>query len=100
MSYLYKELSCHEFIHVFHTHETRSAQFTDEALAALYAYILEIAEQEDEPFKLDVIAICCDWNEYDSEEEAVKETGYDSWDSLEHNLSTVRVDNGHVLVLQ
>ena len=43
----------------------RSNQFTEEALETLFEYYEEI----DEDTELDVIAICCEWAEYESLEE-------------------------------
>ena len=45
----------------------RADQFSYEALEALFEYYDEL-----EDFELDVIAICCDWTEYEDMQEAIE----------------------------
>ncbi len=47
----------------------REDQFTYAALVALYAYITELEEDCGEQVELDVIALCCEFSEYESFEE-------------------------------
>ena len=44
----------------------RPNNFTYEALDALYEYFDDYSEDTGEPFELDVIAICCEFTEYDN----------------------------------
>lgn len=46
----------------------RGNQFSNEALEALYNYYTDLEDSIGEELELDVIAICCDWTEFDSEE--------------------------------
>ena len=55
----------------------RPDQFSREALRALYDYLDQYSDDTREPIELDVIAICCDWAEYDSALEAAGEHGYE-----------------------
>ena len=50
----------------------RGDQFSRDALEALFDYYTELAEGCGEPFKMDVIGICCDWCEYDTLEDAAE----------------------------
>jgi hypothetical protein len=45
----------------------RDKDFSRAGLQTLYEYLDEISEDCGEPLELDVIAICCDYSEYDSE---------------------------------
>jgi hypothetical protein len=53
----------------------RADNFSYSGLCALYEYL----EECDPDMELDVIAICCDWSEYDSAREACEEMSSE-WD--------------------
>lgn len=59
----------------------RADQFSHAGLEALYDWLEEYSEDTGEPYELDVIALCCDFAEYDSLEEIQQD--YDDIDSLE-----------------
>lgn len=53
----------------------RENHFSYEGFNALYDYLNEISEEAGEDFKVDVIALCCDFTEYSG------------WDELYNNYS-------------
>lgn len=53
----------------------RKDQFSYNALSELYDYYESLGEDLGEEVELDVIAICCDWTEYD-DEGLVQDYGY------------------------
>ena len=57
-----------QFHDKFHAYN-RGDQFTYEALNALYQWLDDLSEDTGEAIKLDVIALCCQFSEYDSFEE-------------------------------
>ena len=60
----------HQFIDAFRTWDTYKNNFSYEGLKALYEYFEEFAEcQDSKTFELDVIAICCDFTEYENFED-------------------------------
>jgi len=60
----------HQFIDAFRTWDTYKNNFTYESLRALYEYFEEFAECQDSgTFELDVVAICCDFTEYENFED-------------------------------
>ena len=71
----------------------RGDQFSYEALQALFEYYDEL-----EDFELDVIAVCCEWTEYESEEDALEYYGSEDIDELQNKHFMLEIDNGHVLV--
>lgn len=77
----------YEFIEAFRQSEERQDQYSYEALDALYDYLDEIDHYSD--YLFDMIAICCEWTEYDSIEEAVKDYGYETSYDLEHNTIVI-----------
>ena len=61
----------------------RPENFSRVALEALFAHFsdLELERVSGEEFELDVIAVCCDWTEYDSALEAAEAYGFKAKDS-------------------
>lgn len=54
----------------------RPDNFSNAALKALFAYFEEMESDQGEQFELDVIAICCDFTEYESALEAAQNYGF------------------------
>jgi len=54
----------------------RPENFTNAALESLFAYYEEIEQGSGEEMELDIIAICCDWTEYNSALEAAESYGF------------------------
>jgi hypothetical protein len=55
----------------------RNDQFSYAAKRAIFDYLEEYEDSTGTPVELDVIAICCDYSEYDSAREAAEEHGWD-----------------------
>ena len=68
-----KTISKSDFITEFAQWENRKDKFSYDALGAIYDYLEEIYTEE--PFEMDVVAICCDFTEYDTAEEYHAEYG-------------------------
>ena len=83
-----EQVSLNDFMDRFRAYD-RQDNFSYEGLEALFNYYEE----------LDVIAICCEWAEYDSIEDAINEYG-DSYDfeTLSDDTTVIELDNNHVLV--
>ena len=77
----------------------RKDQFSYDGLRALYDYLEEYEESCDTEVELDVIAICCDFCEFDDLDE-VRESYYDieSLDDLRDNTTVIECDNGHIII--
>ena len=69
---LYQEISKTDFIDQFKI-MNRSENFSREGLEALYGYFEELGE--DQNIQFDVIAICCDFTEYENLEEFNRDYG-------------------------
>jgi len=72
---LVKTVSFSDFVEEFRNYG-REDQFSYEGKKALYDYLNDLSEDIGEPTELDVIAICCDYTEYDSLEEFLNDYGY------------------------
>jgi hypothetical protein len=89
----------------------RENNFTYEAREALFNYYETLEEDTGEQMELDVIAICCDWTEYDNDElindydymlereEDEDETEYIDRliEHLEKRTHIIKLDNGYIL---
>jgi hypothetical protein len=94
-----KTLNKYDFINEFETSAERKDQFSYNALSALYDFIDNYSEDCSEPYEFDMIAICCEWMEYNTIEQAAKDYSVSS-SELEDNTMVLECDNGHVMVLQ
>lgn len=55
----------------------RNDQFSPAALRALFDHIEEMERESPVEYELDVIALCCDWQEFKTALEAAVEYGFD-----------------------
>ena len=72
----------HDFIQAFKD-AGREDQFSLDALTVLFHHLEEWESQMSEPIELDVIAICCDYEEYDSIEDFQRDYGEEMYSSIE-----------------
>ena len=60
----------------------REDQFSYDALNELFGYYYDLSEDSGEEFDLDVIAICCEWSEYDNALEAGQAYEPEGWKAM------------------
>ena len=65
-----------ELIAEFNQWPQRKDQFSGPALCALYEHLYMMSEDLGEDIKLDVVALCCDWTEYNDAKEVLEDHGY------------------------
>ena len=75
----------------------RADQFSYAALGVLFEYLEEYSDGNGEPVELDAIALCCEWGEYESIEEAAAELGTDA-DDLRDRTTVLDVGVDGVLI--
>lgn len=80
---LVKKVSFNDFLEEFKEYG-REDNFSYQGKKALFEYLNELEEDLGEPMELDIIAICCDFTEYESLEEFNDDYGYtiDDIDSI------------------
>lgn len=66
----------------------RGDNFSYEGLGVLYDHLQDLSSENDLPFVLDVIGVCCDFSEYDTKD-ALAEYGYGTLDELQRNVFTI-----------
>ena len=88
-----------EFTSAFHR-AGRGNNFTYEGLIALYDYLEEYEDSTGEQIELDVIAICCEYNEYESLEEFQEDYSedYQSIEEIEHATQVIMIDDTSFII--
>ena len=78
----------------------REENFTYEGLETLYDYLMSYEEDCGEEQELDVIAICCEFAEYDSIEEVLEEYSKEDIEELRDYTTVLEMDNGGIIIQQ
>ena len=79
----------------------REEQFTRQGLKALFDYLEELGEDCGEEIELDVIALCCEFVEYDSLEDFHNEYEKDDYPTLEvlrDYTQVIEIDNESFII--
>ena len=98
---MYQSITKSDFTSAFHRMD-RGEQFSYKGLIALYDYLEQYEEDTGEQIELDVIAICCEYAEYESLEEFQEDYGddYQSIDEIEQVTTVIPVDDDGFIILQ
>lgn len=89
-----------DFIEAFKSWESRKDSFTVPALKALFNYYEELEADSGVEMELDVVAIDCDWYEYDSFEEVQDNySNIETIEELQDRTQIIELANGHILVM-
>ena len=81
----------------------RKDQFSYEGLEALFNWLEQYEDDTGEEMELDIIALCCDFTEYESLSDFQKDYGmtYQSIDDIEENTGVIRIrDDGSFIIQQ
>lgn len=90
------EVTKSDFIGFFKSHDRDD--FSYEALCALYDYIISYEEDCDTDITLDVIALCCEYSEYENFEEI--RASYEDIETLEDltdNTTVIEFETGIII---
>lgn len=89
-----------EFIHAF-DRMNRSNNFTVEGRRALFEYLEQFSEDTGADVELDVIAICCEYNEYENIAEFQKDYGeeYETIDDIRDRTEVIKIDDDAFIIL-
>ena len=71
--------------------EVRPNNFSNEGLDALYEYFEEYEDSTGEEIELDVIAICCEYAEYDNLQEFQLDYGHEDYPDVESIMDNTYV---------
>ena len=80
----------------------RGKQFSYDGLTALYDYLEQLGDDIGEEIELDVIALCCEYAEYDSLAEFREDYGeeYNTMDNIEYKTTVIMIDDESFIIRQ
>jgi len=89
-----KTINIYQFRQAFQDYN-RQDNFSYEGLEALFNFFEELEESTDNEIELDVIAICCDFTEYQNLQEFQEYCGeeYKSIEDIEYHTIVIPIDN-------
>lgn len=89
-----KTLTLYDFHNEWNSWEERKNTFSYEGKIALFEYLENYEEETGEEIELDIIALCCDYTEYDSLEK-LKENYKDieTMEDVENNTQVIYIKN-------
>lgn len=78
----------------------RQEQFSQVGIVALFEHLYDLSEETGEDIQIDVIALCCDFSEFDDITDYNEQNGtdYASWDDAEANCIDVVQFDRHEFV--
>lgn len=79
-----KTININDFIDEFNYHPTYTNAFSYHGKSALYEYFQNIENESGIPYHLDIIALACDFTEYDNLDEFIAEHTASIFDGM-HN---------------
>jgi len=97
-----KTVNFYDFERAF-GNDTYKNQFTHQGKKALFDYLEEYEESTGEEIELDVVALCCDYAEYDSIEDfwlEYDQEEYPDMDAIEYNTQVIMIDDEAFLIQQ
>ena len=91
----------YEFSDAFHK-MGRGDQFSYEGLIALFDYLEILEDDIGEPIELDVIAICCEYTEYENLKEFQDDYGdeYETLESIYNRTALIQVEDTERFIIQ
>ena len=80
----------------------RGEQFSYDGLTALYDYLEQLGDDIGEEIELDVIALCCEYAEYDSLAEFQEDYGedYQTIGDIESDTNVIMIDDDSFIIQQ
>jgi hypothetical protein len=78
----------------------RSANFSDEGLKALYNHLSNYENETEDEIELDVIALCCQYAEYESLEEFQIDYGdeYETIEEIRNRTIVIPIDDDSFII--
>ena len=98
-----KTINKSDFVDEWNRWEDRKNTFSYEGKIALFDYLTEYEESTGEQVELDIIALCCDYTEYENLKEYNEayntENPFDSLEEVEENTQVIRIENSDAFII-
>lgn len=100
---MYQTINFSSFCDAFSSFTDRKDTFSYKGKRALFDYLESVEADTDDKIELDIIALCCDFVEYDSVIEAASEYAQfevenEAMSFLQDNTTVIEVDGGGVII--
>ena len=94
-----KTINEYDFIDAFRK-MGRTDNFSNSGLIALYEYLEMLEDDLGQPIELDVIALCCEYTEYDNLEEfqADYSEDYQTIGDIERETTVIMIDDDSFII--
>ena len=91
----------YDFIKEFHK-MGRGNNFSTSGLIALYEYLEMLGDDLGQEIELDVIALCCEYAEYDNLEEFQADYGdeYETIEDIQNSTTVIMIDDDSFIIRQ
>ena len=91
-----------QFINAFKSWDTYKNQFSYDGLKALFEWFEEYENDTGEEMELDVIAICCDFSEYESLKEYNEDYDkeYEEIEAISDDTMLIKIDDERFIIQQ
>jgi len=86
-----------DFVQAFRDYN-REINFSREGLEALFDYLERLEEDTGKETELDVIALCCDFSEYETFAEIQNNYNVKDLKELEGKTQVIRLDSGGLII--
>lgn len=95
-----KTITFSDFVDAFKAHD-RQDQFSYNAKRALFDYLENYEEETGSPVELDVIALCCEYTEYEDLAELQKNCPeIKSMEDLQDHTQVIPIENSDSFIIQ
>ena len=95
---MYKYITFCSFCDSFSTE--RENTFTYDGKLALFNYLERLEEETDTTIELDIIALCCEYTEYENLEELQKDySDIESIEDLQNNTQVIEIPNSESFII-
>jgi hypothetical protein len=97
-----QNVTAYDFHRAFEQSDSRKDQFSYQGLNAIYDYLIDFEDGTGEEVELDVIAICCDFTEYDNLKEFQSDYSddYKTIEDIEERTTVLPVDGDSFIIEQ
>ena len=97
MTHIYERVTQSDFCRAF---KIREDNFSREGLEALYDHLVGIAEDTGQPIEFDVIALCCEYTEYESFEKLLKDhPDIRDMEDLKDNTTVIEIEDSDAFII-
>ena len=92
------EVNRHMFVQEFR--DIRPDNFSLDGLDALFDYINELEEDLGEQIRFDVVALCCDYSQYNTLADYNDDYGteHESWDDVADETTVIKVTDDSAII--